>query len=137
MNQTELLEKYKVQSLQYFENALSSIEAGDAEKAGEFVWGSMAEALKAVAAKKEIRLWRHQDIDDYAKSLAKELGEEEISKAHGLASSLHSNFYEAGLRIEDVRLRLDQIKDTIRRLLELATAEESGKGELNGQGNNI
>ena len=129
MNQTELLERYKTQSMHYFENALSSIEAGDAEKAGEFVWGSMAEALKAVAAKKGIRLWRHDDIGDYAKKLAKELGNEEITKAHGLASSLHSNFYEAGLRIEDVRLRLDQIKGTIKKLLELVTEEESGKGE--------
>ena len=129
MSQNELLEKYKTQSTHYFENALSALEAGDAEKAGEFVWGSMAEALKAVAAKKGIKLWRHQDIEDYAKSLVKELGDEEITKAHGLASSLHSNFYEAGLRIEDVRLRLDQIKGTIKKLLDLTTAEELDSGE--------
>ena len=128
MNQREASEKYREQSRHYFNNALSSIEAGDAEKAGEFVWGSMAEALKAVAAKKGIKLRRHEDIGDYARDLAKELGNEEITKAHGLASSLHSNFYEAGLRIEDVRLRLDQIKDTIRKLLDLAT-EELDKGE--------
>jgi hypothetical protein len=127
MNHTELVEKYKTQSMHYFENALSSIEAGDAEKAGEFVWGSMADAIKAVAAKKGVRLWRHQDIEDYAKSLAKELGDEEITKAHGLASALHSNFYEAGLRIEDVRLRLDQIKDTIGKLLDLAGEEKRNK----------
>ena len=129
MTERELLEKYRAQSTHYFENALSSIEAGDAEKAGEFVWGSMAEALKAVAAKKGTRLWRHDDIGDYAKKLAKELGNEEITKAHGLASSLHSNFYEAGLRIEDVRLRLDQIKGTIKKLLELVTEEDSDSGE--------
>ncbi len=129
MIERELLEKYRAQSRHYFENALSSIEAGDAEKAGEFVWGSMAEALKAVAAKKGTRLWRHDDIGDYAKKLAKELGNEEISKAHGLASSLHSNFYEAGLRIEDVRLRLDQIRDTIRTLLDLVSEDESDDGE--------
>lgn len=129
MSQTELLEKYKTQSIHYFENALSSMEAGDAEKAGEFVWGSMAEALKAVAAKKGVKLWRHQDIEDYAKNLAKELGDEEITKAHGLASALHSNFYEAGLRVEDVRLRLDQVRDTIKRLLDLAREQESGEEE--------
>jgi len=128
VNQTELLEKYKAQSVHYFENALSSIEAGDAEKAGEFVWGSMAEALKAVAAKKGIKLGRHQDIEDYAKNLAKELGDEEITKAHGLASALHSNFYEAGLRIEDVRLRLDQIKGTIRKLHGLVSEESDNGG---------
>ena len=129
MNQIELSRKYSQQSKHYFENALASIEAGDAEKAGEFVWGSMADALKAVAAKKGAMLWRHQDIEDYAKQLAKELGNEEITKAHGLASALHSNFYEAGLRPEDVRLRLDQVKDTIRKLLELANENDSNKEE--------
>jgi hypothetical protein len=129
MSSTELSEKYKAQSEHYFNNALSALEAGEAEKAGEFAWGSMADALKAVAAKKGAMLWRHQDIDEYAKSLAKELGDEEITKAHGLASSLHSNFYEAGLRIEDVRLRLDQIKDTISKLLDLATKDGSGNEE--------
>ncbi len=48
MSQTELLEKYKAQSTHYFENALGSIQAGEAGKAGEFLWGSVAEALKAV-----------------------------------------------------------------------------------------
>lgn len=129
MSSTELLEKYKAQSEHYLKNALSALEAGEAEKAGEFVWGSMAEALKAVAAKKGATLWRHQDIGDYAKSLAKELGDEEITKAHGLASGLHSNFYEAGLRIEDVRLRLDQVKGTIAKLLALATKDGSGNKE--------
>lgn len=129
MNNTKLTEKYKAQSRHYFENALGAIEAGDAEKAGEFVWGSMAEALKAVASKKGTKLWRHQDIDDYAKALAKELEDEEITKAHGLASSLHSNFYEAELRVEDVRLRLDQIKGTIGKLLDLATKDGSGNEE--------
>jgi len=129
VTESELLEKYRAQSTHYFENALTSIDAGDAEKAGEFVWGSMAEALKAVAAKKGTMLWRHDDIGDYAKKLAKELGNEEITKAHGLASSLHSNFYEAGLRIEDVRLRLDQVKGTIKKLLDLVTEQESDYGE--------
>jgi len=128
MNQREVAEKYKSQSVHYFENALNSIEAGDAEKAGEFVWGSMADALKAVAARKGTKLWRHQDIEDYAKGLAKELGDEEIIKAHGLASSLHSNFYEAGLRSEDVRLRLEQIRSTVNKLLKLATEEDSDNG---------
>ena len=123
MKQREIAEKYKSQSIHYFLNALSSIEAGNAEKAGEFVWGSMAVALKAVAAIKGAKLWRHQDIEDYAKILAKELGNEEITKAHGLASALHSNFYEADLRIEDVRFRLDQVKDTIINLLDLVNAE--------------
>jgi hypothetical protein len=129
VKQREVAEKYKSQSIHYFENALSSIEAGDAEKAGEFVWGSMAEALKAVAATKGANLWRHQDIEDYAKSLAKELGDEEITKAHGLASALHSNFYEAGLRTEDVRFRLDQIKNTIKKLLNLVSEGESNDGD--------
>ncbi len=53
MNNTELLEKHKAQSVHYLENAYKFIDAGDVEKASEFLWGSMAQAIKAVAATKE------------------------------------------------------------------------------------
>ena len=50
MNQIETAQEYKDQSIHYLENVYNSLDAGDAEKAGEFLWGSLAEALKAVAA---------------------------------------------------------------------------------------
>jgi hypothetical protein len=116
MNQTE---KYKTQSIHYIENALASIEAGEAEKAGEFLWGSMAQALKAVAASKGRELTKHWEIGDYARELAKKTEDKSIFDVYGHASYLHSNFYEAGLRMEDVYIYAQEIRETVAKLLSL------------------
>ena len=42
------VEKYAGQSLHYLKNASKFVDAGDPEKASEFLWGSMAQAIKAV-----------------------------------------------------------------------------------------
>lgn len=112
-------ENYKAQSIHYLENASSFIEAGDAEKAGEFLWGSMAEALKAVAAVRGKQLERHWEIGEYAKELAKELWDKTLYEAFGHASYLHSNFYEAGLRLEDVSIYAEDIRKAVGKLLSL------------------
>ena len=125
MNQMETAQKYKSQSIHYLENVYSCIDAGDAEKAGEFLWGSMAEALKAVAASEGRKLNAHWEIGDYARELAKKREDRSIWYAYGDASYFHHGFYEAGLTIDDVRLRLDGVRETIRKLLELVPEKES------------
>ena len=116
MNKTELLEKYKAQSFHYFENALSSIEANDAEKAGEFLWGSMAQALKAVAASEGRELNTHGEIRNYARELAKRHNDMSIWDVYGIANSLHGNFYEAGLSLEEVQTDAERIRATVVKL---------------------
>jgi HEPN domain-containing protein len=116
-------EKYKTQSIHYFENALVSIEAGDAEKAGEFLWGSMAQALKAVAASEGRELTKHWEIGDYARELAKKRGDKSIWDVYGNASYLHSNFYEAGLRMEEVYTYAERIRAMVSKLLNLIPEE--------------
>jgi hypothetical protein len=74
-------EEYKTQSIHYLENAFKSIKAGNPEKAGEFLWGSMAQALKAVAASRERELNTHEEIRRYARSWLKEAE----MKAYGMA----------------------------------------------------
>jgi hypothetical protein len=116
-------EKYKAQSIHYIGNALGAIKAGDAEKAGESLWGAMAEALKAVAASKGGELRAHWEIGDYARRLAKETGDESILNAFRDASYLHSNFYEAGLGMEEVYTYAERIRATVANLLSLIPEE--------------
>jgi hypothetical protein len=120
----EGVEKYRTQSIHYLENAFSFIKASEAEKAGEFLWGSLAQALKAVAASKGIELKTHWDITDYAKALAKQQGDRSIFDVFGHASYLHSNFYEAGLRIKDVVIYAEEIGAMVRKLLALIPTEK-------------
>jgi len=124
----ESIQKYRGQSVHYLENAFSSIEVGDVEKASEFLWGTMAQALKAVAASKGIELRTHWAITDYAKELTRELNDKAIYDVFGHASYLHSNFYEAGLRLEDVSVYAEEIRDMARKLLDLIPTEQHTQG---------
>lgn len=128
MEAKEYTEKYKAQSTHYLENAFVSMKASHPEKAGEFLWGSMAEALKAVAASRGIRLTAHWEITDFARELTKELRDKGIYDAYGHASYLHSNFYEAGLRMEDVEIYAEEIRAMVRKLLDLIPTEQNNQG---------
>lgn len=119
----ENAKRHKAQSLHYFENALKFIDKGDAEKASELLWGSMSQALKAVAAAKAIQLRTHRQIRDFAFGVTKTLSDENIWNAFEKAQSLHSNFYECGLLLEDVQIATKSIKAAVDKLLKLIPQE--------------
>jgi len=127
MNWREAVEKYKSQSDHYFGNALASIQAGETEKAGEFLWGSMAQALKAIAASEEKELKTHGEIRKYAAELAKKYKDMSIWDVYGVANSLHSNFYETGLSLEEVQTHAERIRTIILKLFTYIPKEDKGK----------
>lgn len=116
--------KHRNQSLRYLGNAYAALEAGEPEKAGEFLWGSMAQALKAVAATNDIQLRSHARVGEYARQLAIELGDRRLRDAFTVASYLHSNFYETGLSPEEVTAYAEDIRRAVGKLLELAEGKK-------------
>ena len=116
-------EKYSSQSLHYLKNASQSIDAGNSDKASEFLWGSMAQALKAVAASKEIFLRNHGQIWNYTETLAKEIEDKSIYDAFLHANFLHTNFYESELELKDVRRIAEDIRVAVGKLLNLVPKE--------------
>ncbi len=123
MDGRKRIEKYKTQSIHYFENAYKFIAAGDAEKASEFLWGSLSQALKAVAASRNIRLRSHGEIRDYAIELARALQDDSIRNAFITAQSLHSNFYESGLLLKDVVMGTEIVKSAVAKLFTLISED--------------
>lgn len=119
MEAKEKIKKYKNQSIHYFNNAVNYIDSGDIEKASEFLWGSMAQALKAVAGSRDIWLRSHYQIKNYALELARALHDDSVRHTFDYAQSLHSNFYESGLLLEDVVRAAEDVKKTVRQLLAL------------------
>ncbi len=117
------VKKHKSQSIHYYENALRSIEAGDAEKASEFLWGSVSQAVKALAMHRGIELRSHQRIRSYVMEVAKALQDESIKHSFDVAQSLHSNFYESGLSLEDVVMGAEDAKQLVARLFSLIPDE--------------
>lgn len=85
---------YRDRSQLYLDNAAEMLRRQRPEKTGEFLWGALVEALKAVAALKDIKLRTHAEIRRYARQVAKELDSEAILDSYALGETLHSNFYE-------------------------------------------
>lgn len=113
------MEKYETQSIHYLENAFSFLRGGDVEKASEFLWGSIAEAIKAVAVSKGIVLESHDELRTYTRELAKALGDKSIWDAFYHANSLHSNFYESRLKLEEVDLFAQEVRAAVGKLFRL------------------
>lgn len=110
------VKKHKDQSEHYYRNALRFIERKDAEKSSELLWGAMAQAMKALAAVKHVPLKSHNDIRRFVKELVRETDDVSIWDVFREAESLHSNFYETGLLIDDVKTAADRIFKTISKL---------------------
>lgn len=117
------VEKYAGQSRHYLLNASKFIDAGDSEKASEFLWGSMAQAIKAVVAAKGVTFRKHRLLWEYAETLAKELKDKSIYDSFVHAYSLHSNFYESDLELRDVRRVAEDVRMTVGKLLQLISQE--------------
>jgi hypothetical protein len=116
METSKKIIKHKKQSIHYLENAFHLIELGETEKASELLWGSMTQALKAAAMTKDKLLRSHYDMRNYAMEFRK-AGYEDIYRAFNTAQSLHSNFYETGLSMEDVVIGAEEIKSAVAKLL--------------------
>lgn len=113
------------QSLRYLENGLASLSQGDYDKASEFLWGSMANAIKAVAASKGIELKTHKQLWYFTRELAKELGDQKVYETFRTASYLHTNFYEVELGPVEVLEASENIKAMISQLLKEVGYEAS------------
>ncbi|MDI6885344.1 MAG: PaREP1 family protein [archaeon] len=124
IEQIEKIKKYKDQSIKYLKNAFECIETKDSQKASEFLWGSVAEALKAVAEVKGIELRGHKFVRDYARELAKDRKDSTIFDVFLKAESLHRNFYELGTELEEVYILSGEVRVLVDKLFRLIPEEE-------------
>lgn len=119
----QLLRGYVTRSQEYLQNAYIALEQNELEKASEFLWGSMAQAIKAFAAFKGEHLASHAAIWKYVTELSRELGDQGLFDAFRDANSLHINFYESGLTREIVLTLEERIRRTVGRLVSLLPRE--------------
>jgi len=112
--------EYLDQSLTYLDNSEDAMRSAHPEKAGEFLWGSVATALKALAfAKKGKIITSHAEFWDLARELARETRDQSIYDNFREANSLHSNFYDSRLSSEDIRTVSSKIVNLVRKLRDL------------------
>lgn len=117
------LRTYLRRSQEYLANAYLSLERNEIEKASEFFWGSIAEAIKAVAALEGRELPSHRSVQVYMQELARELGDSNLWDGFRDAQSLHTNFYESDLTVEVVLTSEARVRYAIGRLLSMIPRE--------------
>lgn len=121
---------YAERSTLYLSNASEMLREQRPEKSSEFLWGSMAEALKAVAAIKDTKLRTHAEIRRFARDLAKQLQSDRLLDVFSIAETLHSNFYEAMFDEAEVLHHSTSVREVIGTLLDLVPRGQPEPGEV-------
>ena len=119
----DAVQSHLVHSRQYFENADSTLHEGEAGKAGELLWGSVAQAVHAVAVSKGLPVKTHRELKNFVIQIARDLDDETIATNFALAESLHHNFYVVQQEPEDIALVLPAIREIISKLISLIPPE--------------
>ena len=119
----EAIRRYGVHAKQYLANGLVALQNAEAGKAGELLWGSVAEALQAVAAYSNIPVKSHRDLKNFAIQLARQLNDQTIEKNFIMAESLHHNFYDVQQEPIDIMLVVPSVQELLAKLFSLIPPE--------------
>jgi hypothetical protein len=109
-------EEYRTAAHQLYDQAMVELEAGDLRQASEKVWGAAAQALKALAERKE---WHHRSHRHFKQNLGKMQDRkdyEDLVRWFGAAELLHVNFYENHSSYETIRIHAEDVIRLIDRL---------------------
>ncbi len=112
-------EHYLNLNRKYLNEAEEFLAKGDPVQASEKLWGAAAEIVKAVAAKRGVKLKSHRDLWEFVDELADELDDPDIVRQFSIANALHQNFYEAWMPMGVVRRNADAVKRFSEKLEEL------------------
>jgi hypothetical protein len=89
-----VVEHYQSLSDIYLTEAGKLLKVGDLVQVSEKFWGASALAVKAIAARRGLKLEQHGSLWNFVSKLSKEKGDEDIDIYFSVANSLHRNFYE-------------------------------------------
>ena len=120
----KLIRKYVLSSLQYLENGQLMLLKGEAGKAGEFLWGSIAQSLHALAASKNMpQLRSHRSLRYFVSTVSREINDRRLNEVFWQAEKLHSNFHEVDLTTEEIAEFVEPIREAVQKLHSLIPAE--------------
>ena len=115
----DLVEHYQLLSESYLTEARKMLQAGDLVQASEKLWGASALAVKAIAAKRGLKLEQHGSLWNFVSTLSTERRDEDSSLYFSVANSLHRNVYEDQMNKEVIELLARRIETLIAKLLEI------------------
>ncbi|MHC1636147.1 MAG: PaREP1 family protein [Candidatus Methanospirareceae archaeon] len=112
----DLVEHYRTLSRKYLEGAKEFLRKGDLVQASEKLWGASALAVKAVAAKRGLKMEKHGSLWQFVNTLAKESKDKDFVRFFNTANALHRNFYENEMPKESVEISAEDIEKFIAKL---------------------
>jgi HEPN domain-containing protein len=98
----------------FLREAEELLARGDYVQASEKAWGAAAQIVKAVAAKAGKELKSHGDLWRFVSEIAGE--DRELRRLWRTANSLHQNFYEGWMPLEDVKYAVEDVRQFVERL---------------------
>ena len=119
----DAIQRFVLHAQEYLGNALLALQNGEAGKAGELLWGSVAQAIHAVAASRNRSIATHRDLKNFALQLAREINDSNIEKDFIIAESLHHNFYDVQQEPQDIEIVVPATQELVSRLLALIPPE--------------
>ncbi len=128
------VQTYRDISRELLEQAFADLEQGNTRQASENGWGAAAQMLKSIA---EQRGWGHQGhklIRQAASRLADEMENDEVRRLYRVADSLHINFYEDLDTAADVAAGLEDVRQFLDLLEQLAPPIEFSRYLVNVNG---
>ena len=116
----ERIRRYRERALLYLENARRDLKAGQTEKAGEALWGALAQALKALGLRYGRLLRHHREVVEFGLRFGREAGDPLMEQAVRIGEQVHANFYEGFVDLERMKEDARLMEEAVRRLLALA-----------------
>jgi len=113
----ELVEHYQALSEKYFKDAKEFLSMEDLVQASEKLWGASALAVKAVAAKRGLKLDKDGSLWEFVSRLAKERSD--FIRLFFTANALHRNFYEGQMNKAALEIATRDIEKLIEKLRSL------------------
>ncbi len=107
---------YKRLDGKYLKDAEELLRKGDYAQASEKLWGAAAEIVKAVAAKRGIRLGAHKSLTKFVVELDEEQPRLNLVTEFSVANNLHTNFYEDWLHPKMVTKNAETVKNFISKM---------------------
>lgn len=111
-----LVNSYVQMRDRYLTNAEKLAAEGEFRKASELLWGAVAQAIKALAAKRGYRIDNHSQFFNFMQTLAKEIREPELYKSFLFLNDLHKNFYDEIIRSVDFQIYYNDALKFIKKL---------------------
>ncbi|MGQ9602126.1 MAG: PaREP1 family protein [Candidatus Bipolaricaulia bacterium] len=116
LDPAELAEHYRALSEKYRAEAEDFWDKRDLGQTSEKLWGAVSLTIKAVAAKRGLRLEKHGSLWEFISKLAEESEDKEIISSFHIANSLHRNFYENEMTEEAVEVAMEEVAKLIAKL---------------------